>query len=228
MVARRVLRWLFTIWAFNIGRAGVLPFWMSIIGVAQGMAQLTPGIEWAVGYCRCGRLYGWGAISGSTRGCNGNRLAIRGGSAGGYTTLVALTFHNFFHAGASHFGVATMEALAKETHKFESRYMDRLVGPCPKTMNLYRARSPIHTRSVVLPADLFQGMEDAVVPPNQAEIISAAAETKASRWLIYRFRETTRFPPHQKTSNGHWKPNCISTAGFSALCWPMRLNRWRL
>ena len=115
-----------------------------------------------------------------TRGdVDGNRLAIRGGSAGGYTTLVALTFHNFFHAGASHFGVADLEALAKETHKFESRYMDRLVGPYPERIDLYRARSPIHyTDQLSCPLILFQGLEDAVVPPNQAEMMFAAAKNK--------------------------------------------------
>lgn len=110
---------------------------------------------------------------------DGNRLAIRGGSAGGYTTLVALTFHKVFHAGASHFGVADLEALAKETHKFESRYMDRLVGPYPERIDLYRARSPIHyTDQLSCPLILFQGMEDAVVPPNQAEMMFAAAKNK--------------------------------------------------
>ena len=110
---------------------------------------------------------------------DGNRLAIRGGSAGGYTTLVALTFHNVFHAGASHFGVADLEALAKETHKFESRYMDRLVGPYPERLDLYRARSPIyHTDQLSCPLILFQGLEDEVVPPNQAEMMFAAAKNK--------------------------------------------------
>jgi dipeptidyl aminopeptidase/acylaminoacyl peptidase len=72
------------------------------------------------------------------------RLAIRGGSAGGYTTLCALTFHDTFTAGASLFGVSDVEALAKETHKFESRYLDNLIGPYPEALDLYRERSPIH------------------------------------------------------------------------------------
>jgi dipeptidyl aminopeptidase/acylaminoacyl peptidase len=107
---------------------------------------------------------------------DGRRLAIRGGSAGGYTTLVALTFYDVFQAGASHFGVADLEALAKETHKFELRYMDRLIGPYPEQVELYRQRSPIHFMDqLACPLIVFQGLEDAVVPPNQAEMMVAAA-----------------------------------------------------
>ena len=73
-----------------------------------------------------------------------NRLIIRGGSAGGYTTLAALTFHDTFSAGASYYGVSDIEVLAQDTHKFESRYLDSLVGPYPEARDLYRARSPIH------------------------------------------------------------------------------------
>lgn len=110
---------------------------------------------------------------------DGSKLAIRGGSAGGYTTLAAVTFHNLFAAGASHFGVADLEALAKDTHKFESRYLDRLVGPYPERADLYRARSPIHhTDKLSCPLILFQGLEDPVVPPNQAEMMVAAARQK--------------------------------------------------
>lgn len=110
---------------------------------------------------------------------DGAKLAIRGGSAGGYTTLVALTFYRLFAAGASHFGVADLEALAKDTHKFESRYLDRLVGPYPERADLYRARSPIHhTDKLSCPLILFQGLEDPVVPPNQAEMMVAAARQK--------------------------------------------------
>ena len=71
-------------------------------------------------------------------------MAIRGGSAGGYTTLCALVFHDAFAAGASHFGVGDLEALARDTHKFESRYTDRLVAPYPEGCDVYRERSPIH------------------------------------------------------------------------------------
>jgi dipeptidyl aminopeptidase/acylaminoacyl peptidase len=105
------------------------------------------------------------------------RLAIRGGSAGGYATLCALTFHDAFAAGASYFGVADVEALARDTHKFESRYLDRLVGPYPERADLYRERSPIHhVEQLRSPVILFQGLDDEVVPPNQAETMVAALE----------------------------------------------------
>jgi dipeptidyl aminopeptidase/acylaminoacyl peptidase len=101
-----------------------------------------------------------------------NRLAIRGGSAGGYTTLAALAFRDTFAAGASHFGVADLEALATETHKFESRYLDGLIGPYPARRDLYVERSPIHhVEGIARPLIVLQGLEDEVVPPNQAEMI---------------------------------------------------------
>jgi dipeptidyl aminopeptidase/acylaminoacyl peptidase len=105
------------------------------------------------------------------------RLAIRGGSAGGYATLCALTFHDAFAAGASYYGVADAGALAEDTHKFESRYLDRLIGPYPEQADLYRERSPIyHVEQLRSPVILFQGLEDKVVPPNQAETMAAALE----------------------------------------------------
>jgi dipeptidyl aminopeptidase/acylaminoacyl peptidase len=108
------------------------------------------------------------------------RLAIRGGSAGGYTTLCALTFTDVFTAGASYYGVADATALAKDTHKFESRYLDRLIGPLPETEALYRERSPIHfTDRLSCPVILLQGLEDEVVPPAQAEMMVAALDAKA-------------------------------------------------
>lgn len=109
------------------------------------------------------------------------RLAIRGGSAGGYTTLAALTFHDLFKAGASYFGVSDLEALATDTHKFESRYLDRLVGPYPERRDLYIARSPIHfTDRLATPLILLQGLEDRVVPPSQAEKMFAAVKAKGA------------------------------------------------
>jgi dipeptidyl aminopeptidase/acylaminoacyl peptidase len=103
------------------------------------------------------------------------RLAIRGGSAGGYTTLCALTFGDVFSAGASLYGVADLEALARDTHKFESRYLDGLVGPYPEAVDIYRERSPIHHAELIsCPVILFQGLEDAVVPPAQAEVLVEA------------------------------------------------------
>jgi len=103
------------------------------------------------------------------------RMAITGGSAGGYTTLCALTFRDVFRAGASHFGVSDAEALARDTHKFEARYLDRLIGPYPERRDLYIERSPIHhVGQLECPVIFFQGLEDAVVPPNQAETMVAA------------------------------------------------------
>ncbi len=110
---------------------------------------------------------------------DGGRLVITGGSAGGYTTLCALAFRGEFAAGASHFGVSDVEALAKETHKFESRYLDRLIGPYPERADLYRQRSPIHhTDQLSCPVVFFQGLEDEVVPPNQAETMFEALKAK--------------------------------------------------
>lgn len=110
---------------------------------------------------------------------DGKRLAIRGGSAGGYTTLCALAFRNTFTAGASLYGVSDLEALAKDTHKFESRYLDRLIGPYPDRRDLYLERSPIHfTERVNCPMILFQGLEDKVVPPNQSEKMFQAVRAK--------------------------------------------------
>jgi dipeptidyl aminopeptidase/acylaminoacyl peptidase len=107
------------------------------------------------------------------------RLCIRGGSAGGFTTLAALTFHEVFAAGASHYGVADLGVLAEETHKFESRYLDGLVGPWPEARATYEARSPIfHTDRIDRPLAVFQGLDDPIVPPNQAEMIVEALRTK--------------------------------------------------
>jgi dipeptidyl aminopeptidase/acylaminoacyl peptidase len=107
-----------------------------------------------------------------------DRMAIRGGSAGGYTTLCALTFSDVFAAGASYFGVADPKLLAEHTHDFESRYLDGLIGPLPEADELYRARSPIHhTERLTTPVIVLQGLEDAVVPPEQAErMVAALAE----------------------------------------------------
>jgi dipeptidyl aminopeptidase/acylaminoacyl peptidase len=116
------------------------------------------------------------------------RLAIRGGSAGGYTTLCALTFHDVFAAGASYFGVADVEALARDTHKFESRYLDGLIGPYPEEAERYRERSPIHhTDGLSCPVILLQGLEDAVVPPAQAELMAGALQTKGIPYAYLAF-----------------------------------------
>jgi dipeptidyl aminopeptidase/acylaminoacyl peptidase len=108
------------------------------------------------------------------------RMAIRGGSAGGYTTLAALTMRpGVFTAGASHFGLADLSSFVGETHKFESRYLDSLVAPWPSGAEVYAARSPInHVDALDTPLAVFQGEEDEVVPPAQAEIIVAALREK--------------------------------------------------
>lgn len=117
-----------------------------------------------------------------------NRLTIMGGSAGGYTTLAALTFREVFSAGASYFGVSDMELLALETHKFESRYMDSMVGPYPDALDLYRARSPVYfTDRLNCPVIFFQGAEDKIVLPNQAELMVEALQKKGVpvAYLLY-------------------------------------------
>jgi dipeptidyl aminopeptidase/acylaminoacyl peptidase len=108
---------------------------------------------------------------------DGERLAIEGGSAGGYTTLAALAFRDTFAAGISLFGVADLEMLARETHKFEARYMDRLVGPYPEAADVYRERSPIHFLDAIdRPVLVLQGLEDRIVTPANAETLVAALE----------------------------------------------------
>jgi dipeptidyl aminopeptidase/acylaminoacyl peptidase len=110
---------------------------------------------------------------------DGERLMISGGSAGGYTTLCALTFRDVFKAGASHFGIGDLEAFVDDTHKFESRYLDRLVGPYPERRDLYHERSAInYTDRLSCPVILLQGLEDKIVPPNQAEMMVAALLNK--------------------------------------------------
>ncbi|HET6443841.1 MAG TPA: S9 family peptidase [candidate division Zixibacteria bacterium] len=110
---------------------------------------------------------------------DGARTAIRGGSAGGYTTFAALTFRDFFQAGASYYGVSDIEILAKETHKFESRYMDNLIGSYPEEIELLHERSPIyHIDKLSSPMILFQGLEDRVVLPNQSEMVVEALQKR--------------------------------------------------
>jgi dipeptidyl aminopeptidase/acylaminoacyl peptidase len=110
---------------------------------------------------------------------DGDRLVIRGGSAGGYTTLCSLTFRDIFKAGASYCGVSELEALVKDTHKFESRYLDRLIGPYPEARDLYWKRSPINfVQKLSCPVIFFQGLEDKIVLPNQAEMMVDALRAK--------------------------------------------------
>jgi dipeptidyl aminopeptidase/acylaminoacyl peptidase len=110
---------------------------------------------------------------------DGDRAAIRGSSAGGLTVLAALAFHDVFKAGANYYGVSDLEALAQDTHKFESRYLDRLVAPLPEGRAIYEARAPIrHLENFKAALITFQGSDDKVVPPSQSRAIVAALEAK--------------------------------------------------
>lgn len=170
--------------AFNLD----IQYWTS-----RGFAVVDVNYGGSTGYGRAFRQRlngGWGIVD--VDDCVGaalylagrgdvdpERLAIRGGSAGGYTTLSALAFHNVFKAGASHFGVSDLEALATDTHKFESRYLDNLVGPYPAQRDLYLARSPIHhTDGLNCALILFQGLDDQVVPPEQSRAMYEAVRGK--------------------------------------------------
>lgn len=155
-----------------------IQYWTS-----RGFAVLDVNYGGSIGYGRAyrNRLKGkWGivdvddCIAGAKylikQGLvDAKRTAIRGWSAGGYTTLAALTFRDFFQAGASYYGVSDLELLAKHTHKFESHYLDSLIGPYPASKSLYYQRSPIHhTSRLSKPMIFFQGLLDRVVPPDQA------------------------------------------------------------
>jgi dipeptidyl aminopeptidase/acylaminoacyl peptidase len=108
---------------------------------------------------------------------DGTRLSIAGGSAGGYTTLLALGVSDVFAAGVSFFGVADLVTFAETTHKFESRYMDWLLGPLPEALDVYRERSPVrYADHIKAPLLVAQGLDDKVVPPSQAEAIVEALE----------------------------------------------------
>ena len=163
-------------------------FWTS-----RGFAMLDINYSGSTGYGRAyrERLNGQWGIADVTDAVGGAeamvaagkadpaRLAIRGGSAGGYTTLAALTFHQVFKAGASYYGISDLEVLQQDTHKFESRYNESLIGPYPAAREVYVARSPIHfTDRLSCPIILFQGLDDKVVPPNQSEMMAAAVRKK--------------------------------------------------
>ncbi len=108
-----------------------------------------------------------------------DKVAIKGSSAGGYTVLAALTFSDTFNAGASLYGIGNLETLATDTHKFESRYLDVLVGPYPQDRETYQKRSPLnHSEQLNCPVIFFQGLDDKVVPPNQAQAMVAALDNK--------------------------------------------------
>ena len=163
-------------------------FWTS-----RGFAVLDVNYSGSTGYGRPyrDRLKGqWGivdvedAVGGAqamvaAKKADPERLIIRGGSAGGYTTLAALTFHDTFKSGASYYGISDLEVLQHDTHKFESRYNDSLIGPYPEAKDVYRQRSPIHfTDRLSCPIILFQGLEDKVVPPNQSAMMADAVRRK--------------------------------------------------
>jgi dipeptidyl aminopeptidase/acylaminoacyl peptidase len=120
----------------------------------------------------CAAVVTWLDAQGSV---DGSRALIRGSSAGGFTTLAALAFTDRFAAGASHYGVGDLELLARHTHKFEARYLDSLVGRWPEEVDEYERRSPIHhVDRITSPLILFQGLDDKVVPPEQAETMYRA------------------------------------------------------
>ena len=114
------------------------------------------------------------------------KLVIRGGSAGGYTTLAALAFQTIFKAGASYYGVADITALARDTHKFEKRYSDQLIGKYPEEKALWEARSPINSIDTInSPLVLFQGEDDRIVPKNQSEMIYEALKKKGIKTELH-------------------------------------------
>jgi dipeptidyl aminopeptidase/acylaminoacyl peptidase len=165
-----------------------IQYWTS-----RGFALLDVNYGGSSGYGRAyrERLNGnWGIVDVDDC-CNGarwlvaegrvdpKRLIIRGGSAGGYTTLAAMVSKNVFSAGASYYGICDLEAMANDTHKFESRYLDTLIGPYPECKELYKARSPIHhLNDLATPLILFQGEEDKVVPPSQSRMMFEAVRAK--------------------------------------------------
>ena len=108
-----------------------------------------------------------------------SRVAIKGGSAGGYTTINALTFHDRFAVGATYYGIADLSVFIDDTHKFESRYLDTLIGKYPEEKQKYYDRSAINfTDQLSCPMIIFQGTEDKIVPPSQAEIMAKGLRDK--------------------------------------------------
>ncbi len=108
-----------------------------------------------------------------------DRVLIRGGSAGGYTTLASLAFRDFYKAGASYYGLSDLEGIVKDTHKLESQYLDGLIGPYPERRDVYMERSPVHSADRInCPLILFQGLEDKAVPPSQAEYMLEAMRSR--------------------------------------------------
>ena len=161
---------------------------------------------------------------------DGERLMITGGSAGGYTTLCALTFRDVFRAGASHYGVSDAVALEEETHKFESRYSEGLIGPYPERRDIYYERSPINfTERLSCPVIFFQGLEDKIVPPNQAETMFEALREKGLPVAYVPFEgEQHGFRQAARTSNARLTVSFIFIRGFLGLNSPNRSSQCRL
>ncbi|KAA8887134.1 S9 family peptidase [Nocardia colli] len=146
-------------------------------GFGRAYRELLKGAWGVVDVADCIAAAAW---LGEQNRVDAQRLAIRGGSAGGYTTLAALARTDTpFAAGADHFGVADLEALAADTHKFESRYLDGLIGEYPARRDIYRERSPIHhVDRLRKPLIVLQGSDDPVVPLNQSEMIVEALRAR--------------------------------------------------
>jgi dipeptidyl aminopeptidase/acylaminoacyl peptidase len=176
--------------------------WGTQYWTSRGFAVLDVNYGGSTGYGREYRLRlqgSWGIVDvadsvngarylAATGRVDPERWAISGASAGGYTTLAALTFRKEFKTGASYYGVSDLEALAKDTHKFESRYLDGLIGPYPQRRDLYMTRSPIHSaRLLTVPVAFFQGAEDRVVPPQQAEEMVDALRQRRIPFLYLLF-----------------------------------------
>jgi dipeptidyl aminopeptidase/acylaminoacyl peptidase len=205
-----------------------IQFWTS-----RGFAVLDVNYRGSTGYGRAYRkaLDGqWGIVD--VEDCvagarmlaaqglvDGKRMAIRGSSAGGFTVLCALAFHDVFAAGASYYGVSDLEALAQDTHKFESRYLESLVGPYPQRRDVYRARSPIHAAErLSCPVIFFQGLQDRVVPPAQAENMVAALRSRGLvAPLVTLSRRTARLP-----AQGKHRPRAGAELAFYREVFPNR------
>jgi dienelactone hydrolase len=176
--------------------------WGTQYWTSRGFAILDVNYGGSTGYGREYRLRlqgNWGIVDvadcvngashlAQARQVDLERWAISGASAGGYTTLAVLTFRKEFKTGASYYGISDLEALARDTHKFESRYLDGLIGPYPQQKDLYVARSPVYSaQSLSVPVAFFQGAEDKVVPPQQAEAMVEALRQQHIPFLYLLF-----------------------------------------
>ena len=151
------------------GSSGYGRAYRRLLDGAWGVAD----VEDCVAAARYAVAQGWGDPA---------RLVVRGSSAGGFTVLCALAFHDVFAAGASYYGIGDLEALRRDTHKFESYYDQSLIGPYPERRDLYVARSPLHAADRIRrPVIFFQGLEDRVVPPGQSEAMAAALRARGVR-----------------------------------------------